>query len=372
MKKKIVFISNFLNHHQLPLCEEFSNCSDFRFVAMQKIPQERLDMGYVDMNEQYPFVLKIYNGEDCTKQIDEADVVIATGIETLPYIRNRLKEDKLTFIYSERLYKKGVLRRLNPKSYLFVKHLFLDFEKNKNFYVLCASAYTAYDLSLWNFPKEKCIQWGYFPKLETEFKKKNNSILELIWTGRFLNWKHPEKAIMIAKTLQQNNINYHLTMIGTGLLQEKIQKEAELLNINFTGCLHPNKVYEYMRKSDIFLFTSDFNEGWGAVLNEAMYEGCACVASDAAGSSLCLIDNKNGLIYDFCNDDDLKKKVLYLAQNKEVREKLGEQAFYTMKKVWNAEEAVKRLIQLIENDFDLSQYDNGPCSQARIIKPKQL
>lgn len=370
--KKIVFISNFLNHHQLPLCDEFLKCSDFKFVAMQKITQERLDMGYIDMNEEYPFVIKVYNGEEYAKQIDEADVVIAAGIEALPYIKNRLKKDKLTFIYSERLYKKGVVRRLNPKSYLFVKRLYLDYKKNKNFYVLCASAYTTYDLSLWNFPKEKCLQWGYFPKLETEFKKKTNSILELVWAGRFLNLKHPEKAIMIAKTLQQNGIDYHMTMIGTGILQEELQKKAKFLNINFTGSLHPNVVYEYMQKSDIFLFTSDFNEGWGAVLNEAMYEGCACVASDAAGSSLCLINNENGLIYDFCSDDDLKGKVLYLAKHKEEREKLGEQAFYTMKKVWNAEEAVNRLMQLIENDFDLSKYDNGPCSLARIIKPKQL
>ncbi len=370
---KIVFVTNFLNHHQLPLCEEFLKCSDFKFVAMQKIPQSRLDMGYIDMNEQYPFVVKAYNGEDCKEFIDEADMVIANGIESIPYIKNRLNADKLTFIYSERLYKRGVLRRLNPRAYLYVKRLFLDYQKNKKFYVLCASCYTSFDLSLWGFPKEKCIKWGYFPKIDASLSEKNNSVLELVWTGRLLNWKHPGKAIMVAKYLRKNNINYHMTMIGIGPLQDKLQKEAKNLNIQFTGSLHPDEVYEYMRKSDIFLFTSDFNEGWGAVLNEAMYESCACVASDAAGASSYLItNNQNGLIYNFRSNQDLIEKVLFLANNKDVRENLGRNAYSTMKTKWNAEVAANRLIQLIESNFDFTLYQEGPCSLAEIMKPQQF
>lgn len=53
-----------------------------------------------------------------------------------------------------------------------------------------------------------------------------------------------------------------------------------------------------MLNSDIFVFTSDRNEGWGASLNEAMSSGCACVVSDAIGSSHFLINNEvNGLLF---------------------------------------------------------------------------
>lgn len=45
-----------------------------------------------------------------------------------------------------------------------------------------------------------------------------------------------------------------------------------------------SEVRSYMEKADIYLFTSDFNEGWGAVLNESMNSGCAVVASHAIGS----------------------------------------------------------------------------------------
>ena len=49
---KITFYSNFLNHHQLPFCQEMVRKlgEDFKFVATEKIPLERLQLGYEDIN----------------------------------------------------------------------------------------------------------------------------------------------------------------------------------------------------------------------------------------------------------------------------------------------------------------------------------
>ena len=44
------------------------------------------------------------------------------------------------------------------------------------------------------------------------------------------------------------------------------------------GALKPADVRKEMERADIFLFTSDYKEGWGAVLNEAMNARCAIVA----------------------------------------------------------------------------------------------
>ena len=59
---KITFFSNFLNHHQLPFCLEMCKLTEnqFTFVATERIPQERIDMGYADMNVAYDFVLCSY------------------------------------------------------------------------------------------------------------------------------------------------------------------------------------------------------------------------------------------------------------------------------------------------------------------------
>lgn len=72
----IAFFSNFLNHHQLPLCLEFIRNigkDNFRFVACERIEDERVQMGYEDMNVKYPFVLRAYESEEC-HQIGRAHV----------------------------------------------------------------------------------------------------------------------------------------------------------------------------------------------------------------------------------------------------------------------------------------------------------
>ena len=109
---KIVFLSNYLNHHQLPLCLAFSKLGDvdFTFIATTRTPQFRLRLGYHNMNEEYGFVLRTYESRMnvalaqtlCT----EADVVI-TGVASDKFIEERLKTHKLTFRYSERVYKDG-------------------------------------------------------------------------------------------------------------------------------------------------------------------------------------------------------------------------------------------------------------------------
>ena len=58
-----------------------------------------------------------------------------------------------------------------------------------------------------------------------------------------------------------------------------------------------------MKKHHIYCLTSDKNEGWGAVLNEAMSSGCCPVSSIEAGATPYLVkDGVNGFSF------DLKKK----------------------------------------------------------------
>ena len=44
---KVVFISNFINHHQLPFSKEMIKLigDGYRFIATEPIAQERLDLG---------------------------------------------------------------------------------------------------------------------------------------------------------------------------------------------------------------------------------------------------------------------------------------------------------------------------------------
>ena len=108
---KITFFSNFFNHHQQEISEEFIKQGvEYVFVATEPIPEERTKLGYEDMNKKYPFILTTYDSEEnyqkALKLAVESDVVIFGSAPEI-FIKERIKHNKTTFRYSERIFKKG-------------------------------------------------------------------------------------------------------------------------------------------------------------------------------------------------------------------------------------------------------------------------
>ncbi len=377
---KTVFVSNYLNHHQKPLSDCIYNTPgiEYTFIVTKEINEERKKLGYASGNE--PEYVKLSNKDkksfkECKKLIAEADVVIA-GSAPEKMLRERIKKGKIVVRYSERPLKKGN----EPLKFVprLVKWNFKN-PRKKPIYMLCASAYAAADYAKFGLFKERTYKWGYFPEVKEENiqklmeEKEENSI---IWVARFIDWKHPEIPLEIAKRLKDEGYSFKIRMIGTGVMEDEIQKKIEDENltdcVKMLGSMPPEKVREYMEKSEILMFTSDFNEGWGAVLNEAMNSGCVTVSSHAIGSVPFIVeDGKNGLIYKNGDSDDLHKKVKWLFDNPQKREEMGKSAYYTMINEWEPDIAAKRLLRLIE---DLTKYgkcdafEGGPCSRAEILE----
>ncbi|MBO4213223.1 MAG: glycosyltransferase [Clostridia bacterium] len=372
----VTFFSNFLLHHQTPFCEAMvKRLGDgFKFVATEPVPKERLDMGYGDLSRTAYCVNAYENEEEYKKAMklgDESDVVII-GAAPYTFIEKRLKENRFTLCYSERFFKQGRVRILDPRVFFSVYGRHTKYRKS-NLYMLCASAYTAPDCRFIGAYPNKTYKWGYFPEVkryddidEVISRKKPNSIL---WCGRFLGWKHPEAAIYVAKKLKDDGIDFSLDMIGIGELEEKIKKETEKLGladkVRLLGSMSPEKVREHMESTEIFLFTSDKGEGWGAVLNESMNSGCAVVANRAIGSVPYLLkDGENGMIYGG-KFDELYEKVKTLLESPKERRSIGAAAYRTLTDVWNAEAATERLLSLIENlkNGKDTPFMDGPCSK---------
>ena len=137
--------------------------------------------------------------------------------------------------------------------------------------------------------------------------------------------------------------------------------------ITMLGSQPHEVVLEEMQKADIYLFTSDRNEGWGAVLNEAMSSGCAVVASDAIGSAPFLIENgKNGYMYRDGDINDLLQKVCSLIDNPQKRNQFSDEAIKTIGEEWSIENATNNLIKLIHglHKNGKTPIETGPCSLA--------
>ena len=378
---KIAFVSNFYNHHQKPVADELYSMADvdYRFIETEKISEERLKMGWGG-EEKPPYVLQTYTDqtakENCQKIIDEADVVIIGSAPT-ELLKTRLKNRKLTFYYSERIYKE------KPPVYKYPVHFLKNIKRiirHRNLYILCASAYTSADYAKVFTFRNKAYKWGYFPAVK-EYDDVDALIDEktpntILWAGRFIYWKHPEHAVEVAKRLKADGYDFKLSMIGNGILEEQIRElvEKEDLSdcVELLGSMKPEEVRGYMEKSEIFLFTSDRNEGWGAVLNESMNSACAVVANSAIGSvGFLLKDGESGYIYNG-DVDGLYNRVKTLLDNATERKRLSKNAYNTMAEEWNPKNAATRLVRLCETmlsgEYKPFPFADGVCSKAEILK----
>lgn len=374
---RIAFISNYYNHHQAPLCDCFLQIPgvDFTFIATTKVPQERIQFGYLHQFDHFAYYREAIEPRDiaAAEQLCFDSDVVIIGSAPFYFVKRRLQAKKLTFAYNERLFKQGFWRHPGD-IYRAVRAYTLP--GNQNFYQLCASAYTAGDSNrVFAFPGRK-LRWGYFP----EVKPQNISALTeqkeqgtLLWVGRFLKLKHPENAVEVARRLKMEGIPYRLSMIGGGEeesnIRSLIQKYDLEDHIQLLGTMSPEQVRVHMERSQVFLFTSDFNEGWGAVLNEAMNSGCAVVANQAIGSAPYLLKHgENGFIYQNGDLEALYQYTKKLLTDRDLAEKFGKSAYCTIAESWSADVAVQRLYNFAQARLaggSLPCYPDGPMSYDR-------
>lgn len=75
-------------------------------------------------------------------------------------------------------------------------------------------------------------------------------------------------------SLKKKGYSFKISIIGNGemeaQLREMIRSKGVEDCVEMLGAMSPDEVRAYMERADVFLFTSDFNEGWGAVLNESI------------------------------------------------------------------------------------------------------
>lgn len=375
---KITFFSNFFNSHQLPLALEFNAMDDVEYTFVSLLRTDGA-VGRSSLDLAYSFVLREYDGpEEASKAMDHAlgdDVVIfgdMAGKEQ--YVRARAKTGKIFFRYAERLLKRGDWWRYVPPKRYRTWNRFGRYT-NSNMYVLCASAYTARDLSMFGFPKIKCLKWGYFPSTTAEDKPiytpnerfEHPRDMMLFSAQRLLPWKRVDLQIQAVHRLKQEGIDVFLRIAGDGPERQRLEHLAASLNvvesIEFLGELAHSEVLALMNESGIFLATSDRNEGWGATINEAMAMGSCVIASEEMGSVPFLIENKStGLVFN--NElSELVSQIKIAVENPELATKYGQNAKNELENNWSARVASERLYNFVcFADSPVDAYVKGPLS----------
>lgn len=388
---KLVIYSIILNHHQANIADELWTLTEKQFCFVElSCPNDGDKKGDERDYRECPYLLKAWKSREEYQQAMElaktAECCIFSGIQALPFQKERMKLDLLSFDMSERWLKRGIKNLFSPAIFRMLCAYHVGKWGRKPAYKLCCSAFAARDQYRIGTYKDKCYKWGYFTAVDNHierYTKSDSDKKSLMWCARFLKLKHPELPILLAEYLKSKGYNFTLDMYGRGPYEEaamKLVKKAGVTDVvKFLGNKPNKELMEDMRHHDIFLFTSDRNEGWGAVANESMSNGCVLVASDAIGSAPYLVkDGETGMIFrspktgSSFNGPDRKalaslcEKVEYLFQNPEVLASVSNNGIRQMQETWNPKVAAARLLQLIDC-LKLGKdtiFREGPCSRA--------
>jgi glycosyltransferase involved in cell wall biosynthesis len=146
--------------------------------------------------------------------------------------------------------------------------------------------------------------------------------------------------------------NTLLYIIGDGKLCNSLSTQIENLglqnSIKLLGVR--SDVFKILRASDIFIMPSLW-EGLPVALLEAMLMECPIIISDVEGIDDVLTHNENGLITPLKDVAILSKSILYLMENKIIRNELGIKAREHILENFSEDEMCKQYEEVF---FDLA------------------
>lgn len=139
-------------------------------------------------------------------------------------------------------------------------------------------------------------------------------------------------------------------IVGRGRLTERLKRRVKELGIEkyvrFMGYLPREDAIACVNASDVYVSTS-FSDGTSASLLEAMALGVPSVVTDIPGNKEWIKDGWNGYLVPVKDPKSLAEKIVQLIRDKEVGERLGENARNTVENKVNWRKNMKSFSDLI-------------------------
>jgi len=155
-------------------------------------------------------------------------------------------------------------------------------------------------------------------------RQTENQDLEIISSGRMVNWKGFDSLIELAS----KHKNWKLSLVGDGPELDNLKDLSASLNVrdrvNFLGKLDQNKLWEKISESDVFVLNSSF-ESFSFQVVEAMALGVPIVATTGCNLEEIITDGREGFLVK-PKSEDLLQNALNKIQDKKLRKRMGDMA----------------------------------------------
>ena len=164
---------------------------------------------------------------------------------------------------------------------------------------------------------------------EESRRKLNFNVSEkiVLFVGGLEPRKAPDILIKAISKVVRIVPNSKLVIVGSGSMENMLKNLTRQLKISklvrFAGFVKNNEKALYYRSADVFVLPSLY-EIFGIVNLEAMACGVPIVASKIGGIPDVVKDGENGLLVSPGDSEALADAIIYLLENEDVREEMGD------------------------------------------------
>ena len=229
--------------------------------------------------------------------------------------------------------------------------------------------YGTHQVMFRNLPKNKTfiVSWASNPKLFNP-KRKDSKISKkynlqgktLFYSGSFQEWHKLKKAILAFEKVKNEFPEASFLLAGNGNQKEELEdfvKERDIQEIHFLGNIDYEKLAHYINASDVCLALFDRESGTikklGYFYSPIKVHDCkACgkpiVASSIGNLKKLIKDNKNGLLVDERNVDEIANAIEKLFKDKKLVSKINSNNLKEATTVYTWKNITKKILSEIK------------------------
>lgn len=149
-----------------------------------------------------------------------------------------------------------------------------------------------------------------FRELHEAVNPNDSDVFKIVTISRLEPVKNIEGLIRVISLLIKADFKVHLTIAGSGILENCLKTLVKELNIQnnvvFVGFI--TDPYPYLLDSDLYVLNS-FTEGFSNSLIEAMYSKTLSLSTDVGAAPEIIIESKNGFLVPANDEQALFNKI---------------------------------------------------------------
>ncbi|CAM2076852.1 MAG: hypothetical protein NSGCLCUN01_01038 [uncultured Clostridium sp.] len=332
--KKGIYIEDLNENVNIKYLYEFNK---FKFKIIQSIYARVISFLYKNNpNILLKFILK---------QEYDIEIAFLEGESTRLISEKKSKTSKkIAWVHCDFIEYSEEKININRKYYKNINKIVCVSNESKKSFNRIYPEYEDKTITIYNLMDKENILKLSKEKMKIQYKQ--NTIVAV---GRLVKAKRFDLLIEAHKKLNDEGIENNLIIIGEGEERSNLEELINTLRLNNTVYLlgFIKNPYPYIKNSDIFCITSDY-EGFSLVGAEALILGKPIISTKCAGLKELLDNGKYGVLVE-CNDIFEIKEQLKNMLNSEKNKLLYKNKSLERAKIFNDDVIIRKIYDVFEN-----------------------